>query len=67
MKLDDKGRCCGRKPLTYRGKNTTSTGPHRFCFRCDRAYDLEENEQIENWAWKLENGEWKCQTSRKQQ
>ncbi len=65
MKLDNKGRCCGRKPLVYRGEHTTSTGPHRFCPRCDRAYDLEENEQIPNWAWKMERGEWKCQTSRK--
>ena len=66
MRLDNKGRCCGRKPLVYRGRNTTSTGPHRFCARCDRAYDLEENEQIPNWAWKKgKNDEWECQTNRK--
>jgi hypothetical protein len=47
MKLDEKGRCCGRKPLVYRGSN-----PHRFCTRCDRAYHATENEQLENWAWK---------------
>ena len=51
MKLDDKGRCCGRKPMVYRGKHTTADGPHRFCPRCDRAYSLEDNEQIPNWAY----------------
>lgn len=66
MMLDEKGRCCGLKPMVYRGRNTTSTGPHRFCVRCDRAYSLEENEQIPNWAWKIgASGEWECQTSRK--
>ena len=57
--LDEKGRCCGRKPLVYKRP------PLRFCFRCERAYALEENEQIPNWAWRqLPNGEWKCQTNR---
>jgi hypothetical protein len=51
-KLDEKGRCCGRKSMVYRGKNTTEAGPHRFCGRCNAAYDLEENEQISNWAYK---------------
>jgi hypothetical protein len=48
-KLDNKGRCCGRKPLIY--KRPTH---HLFCSRCDRAYDPESHEQIENWAWKKE-------------
>lgn len=66
MQLDEKGRCCGRKPVTYRGRNTTSEGPQRYCTRCDRSYDLEENEQIPNWAWKQStDGEWHCQTNRK--
>jgi hypothetical protein len=52
-KLDEKGRCCGRKPMAYKSQYSTSTGPHRYCPRCDRAYDLEENEQIPNWAWRL--------------
>ena len=46
-RLDAKGRCCGRKPLVYK-----SPPPHRFCIRCDRAYHLIKNQQIENWAWK---------------
>ncbi len=62
--LDDKGRCCGRKPLVYKSAHSTSTGPHRYCCRCDRAYDLEENEQIENWAWKRGPKGWICQTNR---
>lgn len=46
MTLDDKGRCCGRKPLTYRREG------HRFCPRCDRSYHLIFNFQKDNWAWK---------------
>lgn len=44
--LDEKGRCCGRKPLTYKRDG------HRFCFRCNRAYHLYCDYQIDNWAWK---------------
>ena len=50
--IDDKGRCCGRKPMVYKSRYSTSTGPHRYCPRCDRAYDLDTNDQISNWAWK---------------
>jgi hypothetical protein len=53
MKLDEKGRCCGRKPLVYTtGRFTAPEGPQKFCFCCDRSYDLTTGEQIENWAWK---------------
>lgn len=44
--LDDKGRCCGRKPLTYKREG------HRFCHRCNRAYHYYQNFQINNRAWK---------------
>ena len=65
MELNEKGQCCGRKPIAYRGSNNTQAGPHRFCVRCDRAYDLRDNVQIENWAWrKLENGNWQCKFER---
>jgi len=48
--LDSKGRCCGRKPLEYRG---SWHGPRQyFCTRCDRSFDLDTGKQIENWAWK---------------
>lgn len=58
-RLDEKGRCCGRKPLVYK--------PERFCVRCDRAFDLETGEQIPNWAWKQSaGGAWECQTNRKE-
>ena len=44
--LDERGRCCGRKPLTY--KRTR----HYFCPRCCSAFALDTGQQIENWAWK---------------
>ena len=46
MLLDDKGRCCGRKPLIYK------RDAHRYCVRCDRAYSLHTDRQVDNWAWK---------------
>ena len=56
MKLDEKGRCCGRKPIPYKGRYETA---HKFCCRCDRAFDYQTGEQIPNWAWmKDTNGEW---------
>lgn len=45
--LDDKGRCCGRKPIRYMRDR------HLFCPRCDRSYDF-DGKQITNWAFKLE-------------
>jgi hypothetical protein len=55
MKLDNKGRCCGRKPLVYKRANRyAGYGPHLFCTRCCRAYGLESQEQIDNWAWKCD-------------
>lgn len=53
QQLDEKGRCCGRKPMVYRGRQSTAEGPQRYCPRCDRSYDLAHNHQIPNWAWKL--------------
>lgn len=44
--LDDKGRCCGRKPIAYK-----RPAPHQFCSRCCRDYDM-AGKQISNWAWK---------------
>ena len=47
MKLNVKGQCptCLVKPIVYK-KN-----PHKFCCRCDRSFNLETGEQMENWAW----------------
>lgn len=57
--LDANGRCCGRKPMVYKSKTSTSTGPHRFCPKCDRAFNLESGHQIDNWAWKHNaQGQW---------
>lgn len=47
---DNNGRCCGRKPMTYKRP------PHLFCPRCDVAYDM-AGTQIENWAWKRRDEE----------
>lgn len=63
--LDDKGRCCGRKPMVYKSRTHTGTDPHRYCPRCDRAYDLEGNRQIPNWAWRrLPDGSFVSNTNR---
>lgn len=50
-KLDEKGRCCGRKPLVYKRDG------HLFCCRCDRSFNF-EGQQIENWAWMNDSGQW---------
>lgn len=43
--LDDKGRCCGRKPIVYKRP------PHLFCPRCRASIDPSTGRQIPNWAW----------------
>lgn len=48
-RLDEAGRCCGRKPLVYRRDR------HLFCDRCCRAFDY-DGFQISNWAWKRVEG-----------
>lgn len=48
QRLDDKGRCCGIKPLNYK----RAPEAYRFCHRCDRAYDA-NGEQMPNWAWRM--------------
>jgi hypothetical protein len=44
--IDEKGRCCGVKPLVY--KRPTH---HLFCCRCDAEYDFPSLEQKNNFAW----------------
>lgn len=44
--LDEKDRCCGRKPIVYKKQNIL------FCHRCDKEFDKETKKQIPNWAWK---------------
>lgn len=50
MKLNAKGRCCGKKPLFYK-RGHRNDGPYHFCPRCSREY-TEAGEQRENWHWK---------------
>lgn len=57
--IDEKGRCCGRKPLHYKGGSWRYDGPPQlFCTRCDRSYNPETKEQQANWAWAKVDGEW---------
>jgi hypothetical protein len=57
QQLDDKGRCCGRKPLVYKRFQSAGHPAGRFCVRCDRCYDLQSGDQIPNWAYgRVEGG-----------
>jgi hypothetical protein len=47
--LDEKGRCCGRKPLPYKRDGL------RACLRCSRHYHLTENRMVDGWRF-LANG-----------
>ena len=49
-RLDEKGRCCGRKPLVYKRPSF-----HYFCSRCDREYSPDGRQQ-ENWKWEAGPG-----------
>lgn len=57
--MDEKGRCCGRQPLYYKGGSWRSpaNAPMYFCTTCCREYDGGTKTQIPNWAWKFVNGE----------
>ena len=46
------GRCCGRKPIYYKGGSYCSPpgSPMYFCDRCDREYGP-EGQQRGNFAW----------------
>ena len=52
MKLDRKWRCCGRKPVFYKGGSWRSPpgAPFHFCTRCCSEYGP-DGAQRENWAW----------------
>ena len=61
MKLDENGRCCGRKPRYYKGKYplASHTYPELLCIRCGRAYDPETGEQKASFEWPIQvDGEW---------
>lgn len=57
--LNDKGQCCGRKPIIYKRP------PHQFCCRCDKAYSLDTGLPVENWAWAVAHGNHVKKSSRK--
>ena len=39
--IDEKGRCCGRKPIIYKsGSWTPLRKPHLFCDRCGKDYEI---------------------------
>lgn len=57
--LNDRGQCCGRKPLVYKRP------PHLFCCRCDASFDPDTGKQIPNWAYyKLDDDRFECRTTR---
>ena len=41
--LDEKGRCCGRKPMVYKREGK------RYCHKCHRHYHLTEPHMIDSW------------------
>ena len=46
-KLDEKGRCCGRKPIVSKRE------PYLFCPRCDAQYPRDTQHQMENFKYKF--------------
>ena len=46
-RLDGKGRCCGRKPLTYKSERKL------FCTRCNADFN-EDGTQRSNWMWRVD-------------
>ncbi len=57
--IDEKGRCCGRKPIAYKRPR------HLFCTRCDAAFDIDTGKQIPNWAYYwIDSGHFDAKTFR---
>lgn len=52
-RLDAKGRCCGRKPIFYKGGSWRSPpgSPMYFCCECDREFGP-DGRQRPNWKYK---------------
>lgn len=55
--LDDRGRCCGRKPLFYKTARgmQVSKDPHHFCATCAGEFSP-DGKQRANWAWTAVEG-----------
>lgn len=61
--LDERGRCCGRKPLHYKGGSWRSPAhPMKFCDRCNREFDPLTGAQRDNWAWCRIGEQWARRT-----
>jgi hypothetical protein len=50
-RLDEFGRCCGRKPHPY--KAALRLGPGSCCFKCGREYGT-DGKQRPNYAYKVD-------------
>jgi hypothetical protein len=56
--LNDRGQCCGRKPIVYKRPH------HLYCARCNASFSPETNKQIPNWAYyRLDEERFECRTS----
>jgi hypothetical protein len=55
-RLNERGQCCGRKPIHYKGGSYCSPpgSPMKFCTVCSREYSVETGEQKENWAYRAD-------------
>lgn len=61
--LDEAGKCCGRKPIHYKGGSWRSPAhPMKFCDRCYREFNPRTGAQVENWAWRLDGAAWARKT-----
>ncbi len=60
LALNTKGQCpaCRIKPLVYKRRS------FKFCHRCSRAFNINTGEQIENWAYRIIDGEMRHVNSR---
>jgi len=54
--IDDKGKCCGRKPTAHKGQGTYRHGRKKHCPHCDRYYDYDTGAPTENYTWAVING-----------
>ena len=52
MKLDEKGRCCGRVPIRKDRALYWPDAPFYFCAWCHREYGI-DGTQRQNWAWRM--------------
>ena len=62
--VDDKGRCCGRKPHVYKGGawNSPPEAPFMVCFRCGDQFEIDGRpygaRRREEWEKALTISDW---------